>query len=169
MRALTSYLAPALIAATPLLVPGLLAAQDEFFEGREIVPRVGATLGHEQVTLGVGLISPGVADITYLEFRPGVDLGFGDDRTTLRASANMGYAVPASGGEVRVSPLVGVSVIYESREFSPGDGSPTRSESETDLGLNLGVAADSGDLIFEAIIGFGGIPDISVSVGIGIG
>ncbi len=169
MRISTSSPATALLAAVSILTAIPLSAQDSFFEGSEIVPRLGVTLGHEQVTVGVGLVAHGVADVTYLEFRPGIDLGFGDDRTTLRATGNIGYSIPASGGDVRVSPLVGLSILYESQEVSAGEGSPTRSESETDLGLNVGVAAHSGDLIFEALIGFGGIPDISVSVGLGIG
>ncbi len=158
----------ATLAAAALMCGGADLVGQDLLDGSEIVPRLGATLGHEQVTIGVGLIRPGVADVTYLEFRPGVDLGFGDDRTTLRATANVGYAVPTSGGDVRISPLVGASVIYESHEFTTSEGSP-RTDSETDLGLNLGVAATSGALVFEALIGFGGIPDISVSVGIGIG
>ena len=151
-----------------LLGPVGLTAQGSL-DNSLIVPRLGVTLGPEQVTLGVEIVRAGIADIDHLEFRPAVDLGLGDDRTTLRGSANLGYSVPTSGGDVRVTPLVGVSLHYESREFDPGDGMPRRDDSDTDLGVNFGAAAEAGDLIFAAVIGMGGIPDVSISVGFGIG
>ena len=145
-----------------------LAAQGAL-DGSLVVPRLGVSLGPEQVTMGVEIVMDDVADITYLEFRPGIDLGLGDEQTTLRGSANIGYSVPTSGGDVRVTPLFGVSATYSSYEVTPGDGETMRDESDTDLGVNLGAAAQAGDLIFEAVIVLGSSPDISVSVGFGIG
>ena len=139
------------------------------FEDAEIVPRLGVTLGPEQLVVGVGFVLAGIADITHLEARPGIDLGFGDNQTTLRASANLGYSVPTSGGDVRVTPEVGISVQYSSFDAPGNDGETQRSESDTNLGLNIGAAAQAGDLIFEAIVGLGDISDISITVGIGVG
>jgi hypothetical protein len=68
-----------------------------------------------------------------------------------------------------VTPEAGLSLFYSSYDFVPGDGGPRRSASDTDLGVNIGAAAQAGDLIFEALIGLGHIPDISITVGIGIG
>jgi len=152
--------------------PATVSAQERgasVFETTEIVPRLGVTLGPEQFVVGVGFILAGIADITHLEARPGIDLGFGDHQTTLRASANVGYSVPTSGGDVRVTPEVGISVQYSSFDVTPGDGGSVRSDSDTNLGLNLGAAAQAGDLIFEAMVGLGHISDISITVGIGIG
>ena len=151
--------------------PATVSAQERgasVFETTEIVPRLGVTLGPEQFVVGVGFILAGIADITHLEARPGIDLGFGDHQTTLRASANLGYSVPTSGGDVRVTPEVGISVQYSSFDVT-SNGESVRSDSDTNLGLNLGAAAQAGDLIFEAMIGLGHISDISITVGIGIG
>lgn len=131
-----------------------------------LVPRTGVTLGPEQFTFGVEAPLSNVADITYLVFAPSIDLGWGDSRTSVRANANLGYSVPAGTGDTRVFPLVGLGVYYQS--FERVEDNVTIDASDTGFGVNLGAGAQVGDLVVEALIGLGDLPDLAILVGYSI-
>lgn len=144
------------------VVAAPLSAQSE--RPLTLVPRLGVTVSPEQFTFGVEVPMSNIADITYLVFAPSFDLGLGDNRTTVRANANLGYAVPTGTPDTRVFPLVGVAVYHQSFEVTD-DGTVVGDASATDFGVNIGAGAQVSDLVVEALIGIGQLPSFSVYVG----
>jgi hypothetical protein len=136
-------------------------------QGREplnLIPRIGVTLSPEQFTFGVEAPFSNIADITYLVFAPSIDIGLGDQRTTVRANANLGYAVPTGTPDTRVFPLLGIAVFHESFETN-SSGEEIGDGSNTGFGVNLGAGAQVSDLVVEALIGIGDLPSLAVLVG----
>lgn len=137
--------------------------------GLNFVPRVGVTAGPEQFTVGVEFPMGNVADIENLVFAPAGDIGWGDNRTSIRASANLGYAIESGeDGDSRIFPLVGVSLYYQSLDLAVTDDTVFE-DSMTGFGVNLGAGTQVGALVLEGLIGIGDIPDFAVWVGYAVG
>jgi hypothetical protein len=95
-----------------------------------------------------------------LRFRPNVEVGFGDNVTTVALNGEFVYRLGRGGGAWR--PYLGGGPALNLYSF---DG-PGRDDSETEAGLNVlvGLANGSG-LFFEAKLGLLDSPDLKLGVG----
>ena len=120
-------------------------------------PRIGFSSSPDQLVFGGQLAVDGIApDVT---FDPSLELGFGDDETTIALNFDGHYHF--KGARWRPYAGVGVGILFENPD--PGD-------SDTVVGgsviIGAGVPASAGSRFFSELkLGIGDAPDLKFMVG----
>lgn len=116
--------------------------------------RAGASVDPDQFYMGGHYESPPLVE--QLHFKPNVELGIGDDVTTVGLNLEFIYKIPINGSPWRFYTGGGPAVNYYS----------SNNNSTTEGGLNVlfGVEAEQG-LFFEIKLGALDSPDVKLGVG----
>lgn len=146
---------------TLALVPALASAQTS--AGNGIGPRVGFSLDPDQILFGGQLTFSGIAPS--LSFDPSLDIGLGDDLTTLALNLDLHYHFrtsttwhPYAGGGATLNYVNYDDDRYDDESDTEAGGSliigavaPTRGGNRffTELKFGLGDSAD-----FKAMVGW---------------
>jgi hypothetical protein len=133
------------------------AAQAELRSG--IGPRVGISVNPDQLLIGgqaiIGEVAPN------LTFDPSLELGFGDDVTTLAANFDLHYHFDIENVTWRPYAGFGADIVFVDAE---GGGSDTGVGGGIILGA--GAPTSSGNRFFgELKFGLGDVPDLKIVVG----
>jgi opacity protein-like surface antigen len=149
------------IGALVALLPSSAIAQSKI--ATAIGPRVGISTDPDQLVLGgqldLGEIAP---DLT---FTPNIELGFGDDITTIQMNGDFHWHFAVQGSPWRPYVGGGIGVAHYNVDLGPfGDFSTT------EVGANLIggaiVPTQSGSRFFvEVKFGLGDLPDLKALVG----
>ncbi len=115
-----------LLLVTLVVVPAVAEAQSSLWFG----PRFGASTEPDQLVLGGQMVIGGVAPDLTLD--PSIELGFGDDITTIQFNFDGKYHFDIQGSDWR--PLVGVGIGIANYSY---DAPPGFDDSETEVGINL--------------------------------
>jgi len=139
------------------LLPAAALAQGSIETG--IGPRVGVGIGPDQVVFGgqviVGEIAPN------LTFDPSLELGFGDDQTTVALNFDLHYHFAVSNSKWRPYAGAGLGVA-----FFNFDGGGDETEVGANLVVGAGTPTKGGNRFFgELRIGVGDLPDLRMMVG----
>ena len=130
-----------------------------------IGPRVGISVDPDQLLLGgqaiIGEIAPNVT------FDPSLELGFGDNVTTLAANFDLHYHFDLENVTWRPYAGFGADIVFYNfdDDDGPGDGD---TDTEVGGGLIIGAGAptSSGNRFFaEMKFGLGDVPDLKIVVG----
>lgn len=152
-----------ILCALLAVVPAAAHAQGRLTNA--IGPRVGLSMDPDQFVLGgqmdLGELAP---DLT---LTPNIELGFGDDITTIQLNADLHYHFLVSGSAWRPYAGGGLGVAYYSFDAPPGFQGD---DSETEIGLNIVggaiVPTRGGSRFFtELRLGIADLPDLKVLVG----
>jgi hypothetical protein len=133
------------------------AAQAELRSG--IGPRVGLSVSPDQLLIGgqaiIGEVAPN------LTFDPSVELGFGDDVTTLAANFDLHYHFDIENVTWRPYAGFGADIV-----FADVDGGGSDTEVGGGIILGAGAPTSSGNRFFgELKFGLGDVPDLKIVVG----
>lgn len=128
-------------------------------------PRLGFSTDPDQIVLGgqldLGELAP---DLT---LTPNLELGFGDDITTIQLNGDLHYHFVVSGSAWRPYVGGGLGVAFYSFDAPPGFQGD---DSQTEIGLNIIggaiVPTRSGSRFFtELKLGIADLPDLKILVG----
>ncbi len=128
-----------------------------------VAARGGVTDDADSVFLGIAMMAGAHGE--GVRIQPAVDFGIGEfgngfEFFSLRASANIVYAIPLSGRGRFVYPLIGPTLFYYNIE-------DCENCDDTSIGINVGGGIEVSGVQVELIAGIGDdIPDISLSLGI---
>ncbi len=152
-----------------LLVVGALVLLPAAAQAAAVVtsvgPRVGVSIDPDQVVLGgqmqIAEFAPNWS------FDPNVELGFGDDVTTIQLNFDAYYHFRIRGSEWRPYVGPGLGIAFYSWDAPPG----FPDHSDTEVGLNVvggfTFPAGSGKLWFtELRLGVGDLPDFKIVGGL---
>lgn len=144
------------VAALTLMGASLASAQSE-----EIGPRLGLSINPDQFVVGGQLQFP-FNEPRGLAIAPSLELGVGDDVTTIQFNGDVLYHFENAGP--RWNPYVGAGLGIAFYDFSESD------HSDTETGVNLvggmRFAQRSGSHLFtELRLGVGDVPDAKIIVG----
>lgn len=151
------------VCALVALLPAAAHAQGRLTNA--IGPRIGASIEPDQIVIGgqldLGELAP---DLT---FTPNLELGFGDDITTIQLNGDLHYHFLVSGSAWRPYVGGGLGVAFYSIDLPPGFQGD---DSQTEVGLNiLGgaiVPTQGGSRFFtELKLGIADLPDLKILVG----
>ena len=151
----------ALVALIPTAV---LAASGSSVELGGVGPRIGISSNPDQVVFGGQAAIGGIApDLT---FDPSLELGFGDNVTTIAFNFDLHYHFAIQGSEWR--PYVGAGIGVD--VFQVDLPAPFQDVSNTETGGNIvigvGVPTRAGNRFFaEARAGLGDLPDLKIIAG----
>lgn len=139
------------------LLPAAALAQTSLETG--IGPRVGVSINPDQLVFGgqaiIGEIAPN------LTFDPNVELGFGDDVTTVALNFDVHYHFVVQNSKWRPYAGGGIGVA-----FYNFDGGGDDSEVGANLVVGAGAPTKGGNRFFgELRIGLGDLPDLKMMVG----
>ena len=155
------------IAFALLLVAGAASAATSSGGGggTYIGPRLGASSSPDQFVFGGQIEFPPI--VPRLTVVPDLEVGFGDNTTTLQVSADFLYHFTIRNSSWVPYAGAGPTIAFESFDLPPG---VTGDNSETDAGLNLVVGAavptKSASRFFgELKFGLGDIPSFKAMVG----
>jgi hypothetical protein len=128
-----------------------------------IGPRVGFSVGPDQLVVGGQMLVPDVAP--QLSFDPSLELGFGDHRTVIAANFDLHYHVPVQGTPWQPYFGAGMGV-----DFVNYDHDRFADTSDTFVGGALiagaGVPTRSGNQFFSELkLGLGDVADLKLLVG----
>ena len=137
------------------LLPAAAAAQLRTGIG----PRVGISVDPDQLILGgqaiIGEIAPNVT------FDPSLELGFGDDVTTLAANFDLHYHFDIENVTWRPYAGFGADIV-----FADADGGGSDTEVGGGIIIGAGAPTSSGNRFFgELKFGLGDVPDLKIVVG----
>jgi hypothetical protein len=118
----------------------------------------GLTDGPSSVFVGAHFYVAHVArSFPRLAFEPGAEIGFHDGFTSLRFNGRLKWIFPLD--QVDVYPIGGLSLYHVSVDHCVGDCSGNN------LGLDLGGGVRHERLSADLTLGFGDIPDLTLTVG----
>ena len=152
-----------LACALAALLPAAAHAQDRLTTA--FGPRIGVSLDPDQLVLGgqleMGELAP---DLTFV---PNLELGFGDDITTIQLNGDVHYHFLVSGSAWRPYVGGGIGVAFYSIDLPPGFSGD---DSFTEVGLNIIggaiVPTQSGSRFFtELKLGIADLPEVKILVG----
>lgn len=152
-----------LVCALAATLPAAVHAQGRLTNA--IGPRIGVSMDPDQLVLGgqidLGELAP---DLT---FTPNLELGFGDDITTIQLNGDVHYHFLVQGSAWRPYLGGGIGVAFYSFDTPPGFQGD---DSQTEVGLNVVVGAivptQSGSRFFtELRLGIVDLPQVKVLVG----
>ncbi len=127
-------------------------------------PRVGLSSNPDQLVLGgqvvIGEVAP---DVT---FDPNIELGIGDNITTVQFNFDLKYHILVQGSRWR--PYMGAGIGIAFYQFD--NPAPFRNDSDTEVGgtllLGAGVPTQAGSRFFtEFRAGIGNMPDFKIIAG----
>lgn len=151
------------VCAVAALVPAAAHAQGRLTNA--IGPRIGISMDPDQLVLGgqldLGELAP---DLT---FAPNLELGFGDDITTIQINGDLHYHFLVQGSAWRPYVGGGLGVAFYSFDAPPGFQGD---DSQTEVGLNIIggaiVPTRAGSRFFaELKLGIADLPDIKILAG----
>lgn len=148
------------LAAAAALAFGLAAAQPAFAQQPGVGARVGVSANPDQFVIGAHYDTGPIVDM--LSFRPNVEVGVGDDRTTVAVNFEFAYWIPLRRAPWSVYAGGGPALnVYRYNEDRFG-----QRDSDVQPGFNLliGLAHRRG-LFVEAKLGLIDSPEAKFSVG----
>ena len=124
-------------------------------------PRIGFSSGPDQLVLGGQIVIGEIA--RNITFDPGLEFGFGDDRTSIAMNFDGHYHFEVERSRWRPYAGFGLGIVFEDRDESIGGDS----DSEVGGGLIVGAAAPaSGNRFFSELkLGIGDVPNLKLVVG----
>ena len=145
-----------------LVAAGVLAAAPVSAQMVSIGPRLGASIDPDQFVIGGQMHFGPVADNLFVS--PNVEIGFGDDITTIQLNADLHYVFTPNN---QLHPYVGGGIGFAFYEFD-SDGQGNGDDSETEVGANLvgGLrfmsSGRTSHFFTELRLGLGDVPDLKL-------
>jgi len=151
------------LAVAILTLTGVSQASAQTTTNNEIGPRVGLSINPDQFVIG-GQINLPLETARGLAISPNVELGVGDNVTTLQLNADLDYHFDNAGPNW--NPYVGGGIGIAFFDFSNDAGGGSESELGVNLLGGLRFRQKNGSHLFtELRLGIGDIPDAKVMVG----
>ena len=151
------------LAVAILTLTGVSQASAQTTTNNEIGPRVGLSINPDQFVIGGQLNLP-LSAARGLAISPNVELGVGDNVTTLQLNADLDYHFDNAGPNW--NPYVGGGIGIAFFDFSNDVGGGSESELGVNLLGGLRFRQKNGSHLFtELRLGIGDIPDAKVIVG----
>ncbi|HEV8480053.1 MAG TPA: hypothetical protein VGR66_04600 [Candidatus Eisenbacteria bacterium] len=151
------------LAVAILTLTGVSQASAQTTTNNEIGPRVGLSINPDQFVIG-GQINLPLESARGLAISPNVELGVGDNVTTLQLNADLDYHFDNAGPNW--NPYVGGGIGLAFFDFNNDVGGGSESELGVNLLGGLRFRQKSGSHLFtELRLGIGDIPDAKVMVG----
>jgi hypothetical protein len=150
------------LAVALTLTSASLASAQSSTSSNEIGPRVGLSINPDQFVIGGQMNFP--IEPRGLAISPNVELGVGDNVTTIQLNADLDYHFADAGPNW--NPYVGGGIGIAFFDFSNDAGGGSESEIGVNLLGGLRFRQKSGSHLFtELRLGIGDIPDAKVIVG----
>jgi hypothetical protein len=143
---------------------GMLAATTASAQTVSIGPRLGVSIDPDQFVVGGQMHFGPVADNLFVS--PDLELGFGDDLTTIQINVDLHYVFAPNN---QLHPYVGGGIGFAFYEFDNGGNGNDDSETEVGAnivgGLRFMTSGRTSHFFTELRLGLGDIPDLKIMGG----